>query len=159
MHFRILAVGKVKSIYLQQEIKHYQGRLRPYARVEIIEVAEGKASRKQEKEALKLLLMEEGQKLLRQASLGKYNLALDEKGKNFSSLQLASTLARLEREGHMPLNFFIGGAKGLDRTVLQASDLTLSLSRLTFPHQLTRLILLEQLYRCCKIIKNEPYHY
>ena len=159
MQFRILAVGKVKSGFLQEGMEHYLQRLKPYARVEILEVAEGRTSHKQRKQAMENLLADEAEKLLRHSAPGHFNLVLHEKGKSLSSPQFASYLSGLARDGCMPVNIFIGGAKGLHETIFESSHLVLSLSRLTFPHQLTRLLLLEQLYRCCKIIKNEPYHH
>lgn len=159
MQFRILAVGRIKGDYLQEGIAHYLKRLKPYARVEILEIPEGKASRKNEKQSLQELLADEGERLSRLTAPGSFSLALDERGKYFSSVQFASFLSGLAREGRMPVNFIIGGAKGLDKKVLENSHQALSLSPMTFPHQLVRLIILEQLYRCCKIIKNEPYHY
>ncbi|RQD76720.1 MAG: 23S rRNA (pseudouridine(1915)-N(3))-methyltransferase RlmH [Candidatus Syntrophonatronum acetioxidans] len=158
MRVKIIGVGKVKEKYLQEGMKEYLKRLQPYARVEIIEVPDEKipegASPGEEERVKK----KEGEKVLKKLDPGAYTVVLALEGTPFSSEEWAWHLEKLTREGQSNINFIIGGTLGLSPEVKKKGDLLLSFSPLTFPHQLMRLILLEQIYRSFKIIRGEPYH-
>ncbi len=158
MQINIIAVGKVKENYLKAGIEEYLKRLTSYAKVKIIEVSEeGAPEDIGEKEKEKILL-KEGERILSQIKEGDYLIVLDIKGDNLSSEQLAAKINNLALYGKSSLTFLIGSSYGLSNEVKRRADYSLSFSRLTFPHQLIRLILLEQIYRTFKINRNEPYH-
>ena len=132
---------------------HYLSLLRPYAAVEVCEVestplAEGRAR----------VIAREGEAILRCLKPGAFVVGLDQTGREFTSEELSAFLAEQKLRGASHFQFILGGALGLDRRVLAVGKLTWSLSRLTFPHQLARCIVLEQLYRGFKIISGERYH-
>lgn len=158
MHISILAVGRLKEKYLVDALQEYLKRLRAYARVEIKEVAdqgynEGISAALEEevkkKEALRL------EKHIKQDT---FLVALDREGEELTSGELADWLNSLALRGKSHVTFLIGGSLGLTREIQARADRRLSFSRLTFPHQLMRVLLLEQIYRSFKIIKGEPYH-
>lgn len=158
MHISIIAVGKIKEKYLKEGIKEYLKRLGPYAKVEIIEVGDephgvnlSPAEELQIKE-------KEGEKIKKYIKENSFVIALALEGEMLSSEALAAKLHSLALRGTSHLTFLIGGSLGLAPSLLKQADYLLCLSPMTFPHQLVRLILLEQLYRAFKIIKGEPYH-
>ncbi|HEY8345833.1 MAG TPA: 23S rRNA (pseudouridine(1915)-N(3))-methyltransferase RlmH [Symbiobacteriaceae bacterium] len=158
MRIRILMVGKIKEKYLEAGIAEYRKRLGPYARVELLSlpdepIPEG-ASPAQEEQ----VKVREGERLLRHLDDGTYVVALDLRGKNLSSEEFAAFLAERELRGQSNLTFVIGGSLGLSPAVLRRADFSLSLGRMTFPHQMVPLILLEQIYRAYKINRGERYH-
>ncbi|HBT47912.1 MAG TPA: 23S rRNA (pseudouridine(1915)-N(3))-methyltransferase RlmH [Peptococcaceae bacterium] len=158
MEIYIVAVGRVRERYLQDGIKEYLKRLRPYARVDIIEGPEERVPGNPTPGEEGRILALEGRSLLRLVPDGAYIIALDREGKMLSSQELAEHLAGLALQGRSQVAFVIGGTLGLSREVLDRAHFKLSFSRMTFPHQLMRLILLEQLYRAFKIGRGEPYH-
>lgn len=168
MEIRIVAVGRMKGDfkYLQVGVDEYVKRMKPYARVSIVEVPDETvmASRTREQ-----IMEKEAQRLLSHMDQAAYTIALSERGELMDSEALAETLSGLWSmtnppnggigdRGSGPMMFVVGGALGLSQTVLNRADRILSLSPLTFPHLMVRLILTEQLYRTFKILKNEPYH-
>ena len=147
---RIVAVGKIKETFFTQAVEEYSKRLSGYYKLQIVEVADEKCDDKTiEKEADKIL------KVLKDTD---YVIALAIQGKKYSSEGLAELMRQLEVGGKGNITFVIGGSLGLSRRILDRADLQLSFSDMTFPHQLMRVILLEQIYRACKINRNEPYH-
>ncbi|WP_173297994.1 23S rRNA (pseudouridine(1915)-N(3))-methyltransferase RlmH [Thermanaeromonas sp. C210] len=158
MEIYVVAVGRVKEKYLQEGIKEYSKRLRPYVRLEIREGTEEKVPGNLTPGQEERILALEGQSLLRLLPDGAYIIALDREGEMLSSEELAEHLADLALQGRSQVAFVIGGTLGLSQEVLDRAHFKLSFSPLTFPHQLMRLILLEQLYRACKIRRGEPYH-
>ena len=147
---RVVAVGKIKETFFTQAVEEYSKRLSGYYKLQIVEVADEKCDEKTlEKEAEKIL------KVLKDTD---YVIALAIQGRKYSSEGLAEMIQQLEIEGKSSITFVIGGSLGLSERVLKRADLLLSFSDMTFPHQLMRVILLEQLYRACKINRNEPYH-
>lgn len=158
MQITILSVGKIKESFLKEGIHFYAQRLKPYCRLKLVEVADEPSPEQLKEEELLLVKEKEGKRLLERIKAGQYVIALDLKGKSLSSEELAARLEELALYGRSDLVFIIGGSNGLSEEVLKRADLTLSFSKLTFPHQLVRLILLEQIYRSFKIIKGEPYH-
>lgn len=153
----ILAVGKVKEHFYQTGIAHYSIRVKPYCNLKIVELPEAKWEKKGqflEKKALREEAGELGRYLRRDAHL----VALSAEGQKMASEEFAFYLERLLTGGQSKVDFIIGGPLGLDDTIKKKANLCLSLSDLTFPHRMARLILLEQLYRSFKIIRGEPYH-
>ena len=154
--FRILCVGKLKEPAAKALCGEYQKRLSAYGGVEILEVADEKApERLSDKQRLSVLAAE-GARLSGRLSQGPV-VALCIDGQRMDSLSFAEWL-RGQEQNRGPLQFIIGGSLGLDQTLIQKADFCLSLSDMTFPHNFARLLLLEQLYRACKINRNETYH-
>lgn len=153
MKWSIVAVGRVKERFYQEAIAEYLLRLQRSRTVELKEVAEerlvaGREAQVMQAEALKLVT----------ASRDAVRIALSERGERLDTAQLAARLERMEREGASHLAFVLGGPQGLAPELLAGSAWQLSLSPLTFPYQLARLVLVEQLYRCETLRRNEPYH-
>ena len=159
MIIRIVAVGRLRERYWQEAAADYARRIRPYARLEIEEVAEARlkdgASLAEEKKAMQ----EEGRAILERLKGHEgVVVALDRQGKSLDSLQMAAWLERMILEGRSDVVYVIGGPLGLAPEVLQRAECSLSFSRMTFPHQMMRVILLEQIYRGMRIMRKEPYH-
>ena len=146
----IISVGKLKEKYLNDGINEYLKRLSKYMKVELIEVED--VSFDKEK-----TLKEEARNIQKRLNLKSYIITLEIDGKELTSLEL-SDLINKRSINNSDLTFIIGGSYGLDDSIKQLSNYKLSFSKLTFPHQLFRLILLEQIYRSYKIINNETYH-
>lgn len=146
MKVTILAVGKVKEAYMRQAIEDYSKRLSHYCRLEIREVGE------------EATIAQEGDSLLRQIPENAYVIALDLHGKEIDSVELATLIDRSMTGGASHFVLVIGGSDGLDSRVCDRANFRFCLSRLTFPHQLVRLLLLEQWYRAMKINHGEKYH-
>ena len=158
MNITIIAVGKVKEKYATQGIKEFVKRLGPYAKVKIVEVADEPAPESlSEKEEL-LVKQKEGEKILSKITPGMHVVALDLGGKERTSEQFAEWMDDHRTYGRSKLAFVIGGSLGLSEEVLRRADEKVSFSKMTFPHQLMRLFLVEQIYRAFRIIHNEPYH-
>jgi 23S rRNA (pseudouridine1915-N3)-methyltransferase len=155
---RILALGKIKEPYLRLGLAEYAKRLTAYVRLQIIELPDEKLPERLALAELERLKELEGRRLLQAAHGGEYAIALDIAGEQLSSKQFADRLSLLALNGQSNLAFIIGASAGLSEEVLRWADLRLSFGPLTYPHQLMRLILLEQIYRACKINRGEPYH-
>ena len=168
MKITVVAVGKLKERYLKDGIAEYSKRLSRFCNLKLTEVQDEQApeslSAAQEEQIKKkeaagiMSRLKEGKLKEGRLKEGTFLIALDVKGKRKSSEEFASTLQSCFNSGRSNITFVIGGSIGIDAQLLQKADLTLSLSDMTFPHQLTRLILLEQLYRAFKIINGEAYH-
>jgi len=158
MNIKVITVGKLKEKFLKDGIEEYLKRLKAYAKVEIIEVAEEKEPANVSPNDELIIKDREGARILEKVKAGSYLIALAIDGKQLSSEELAQKLDRLALEGKSDLSIVIGGSLGLSTEVLQKADFQLSFSKMTFPHQLMRLILMEQIYRAFKIIKGEKYH-
>ena len=146
MKISLICVGTLKEKYLKEAVKEYSKRLSSYCNLEIIEVKEGR-----DKEA-------EGRGILKRIDERSFTTALDIDGKELDSEAFAKKIDQLPHEGISKLTFIIGGSGGLSQEVKESCDFRLSFSRMTFPHQLMRVIFLEQLYRTFKINRNEIYH-
>lgn len=158
MQIQITAVGKLKEDYLREGIAEYLKRLTTMAKVKIIEVADEKLP-SGDAEALTNRAKEaEGERILAALPKNSYHIALDMRGKNISSPELARLIEELALSGQSQLAFTIGGSVGLSKQVLDSADYLLSFGQLTYPHQLMRLMLLEQIYRALKINRGETYH-
>lgn len=158
MKIRILVVGKLKEDYWRAAIQEYQKRLKPYAEIEIEEVNDLPCPEKSSSKEEELIKEKEGEFLLHKWNGQGWPIALDIKGKNYDSLQFSDFLVKSLERGRSSVAFFIGGSLGLGNNVLNAARERVSFSPLTFPHQLCRVILLEQLYRSFRILNHEPYH-
>lgn len=158
MKITLLTVGKIKEKYLREGIAEYSKRLGKYCRLEIVEVADERTpdgASQAEEEQIKRI---EGERLLRGIRETDYVIALAIDGTMLDSVELSGKIERLGVQGQSSLVFVIGGSLGLSDELLRRADFRLSFSRMTFPHQLMRLILLEQIYRGYRIMKGEPYH-
>jgi 23S rRNA (pseudouridine1915-N3)-methyltransferase len=157
MKITILCVGKLKEKYLKEGIVEYQKRLSRYTKLQIIEVPDEKAPETLSPKQIKQIKDKEGQKILSKLPQS-YVISLDLSGKQYTSESFAQTLSTLTTQGNSHITFIIGGSLGLSKEVLNNSHLKLSFGSFTYPHQLMRLILLEQIYRTFRINNNEPYH-
>lgn len=158
MRIKIIAVGKLKEKFLEQGVKEYLKRLTSFARLEIVEIEEGRLPDRSRPAEEAQAREKEGELIKKQLKPGSYTIALVLQGKQFSSEELSEFLAELALKGKSEINFLIGGSTGLADKIVDQADFKLSFSKLTFPHQLMRLILLEQIYRAFKISRDEPYH-
>ncbi|WP_249869594.1 23S rRNA (pseudouridine(1915)-N(3))-methyltransferase RlmH [Oceanobacillus saliphilus] len=158
MKITIVSVGKLKEKYLKQGIQEYMKRLGAYAKVDIIEVADEKAPENMSEAEMQEVKRKEGERILSHIHQDTYVITLEINGKMISSEQLATKMDELATYGKSKLAFIIGGSLGISEDVQKRSDLSLSFSKMTFPHQVMRLILLEQIYRGFRINRGEPYH-
>lgn len=158
MKITILAVGKIKEKFYRQAIEEFEKRLSRYCKLEIVEVADEKTP-DHASEAEELLIKEkEGQRLLKHVRDDAWICALAINGKMLDSVELSEKIESLGVSGISHIIFVIGGSLGLAEQVLKRADYLLSFSKMTFPHQLMRVILLEQIYRSCRILSKQPYH-
>ena len=158
MNISIITVGKLKEKYLKQGIEEYLKRLSAYAKVDVIEVADEKAPEVLSDLEMVQVKQKEGERILAKIGPDTYVIALAIQGKLGSSEELADRLDKLATYGKSKIAFVIGGSLGLSEEVINRSNEQLSFSRMTFPHQLMRLILVEQIYRAFRINRGEPYH-
>lgn len=158
MNISVVTVGKLKEKYLKQGIDEYLKRLGSYAKIEVIEVADEKAPEELSETEMVQVKQKEGERILAKINPDTYVIALAINGKLKSSEELADTIDKLATYGKSKIAFVIGGSLGLSDEVLKRSDEQLSFSKMTFPHQLMRLILVEQVYRAFRINRGEPYH-
>ncbi|MFB6466466.1 23S rRNA (pseudouridine(1915)-N(3))-methyltransferase RlmH [Cytobacillus sp. Hz8] len=158
MQIQIVSVGKIKEKYIKLGIAEFEKRLRPYCKLTLDEVSDEQASEQLSDKELNHVIQKEGERILSKIKPNQYVIALAINGESWSSEQLANEMERLGIHGKSQISFVIGGSNGLSDEVLKRADQKLSFSKMTFPHQLMKLILLEQIYRAYKIQKNEPYH-
>ncbi|NYE06172.1 23S rRNA (pseudouridine1915-N3)-methyltransferase [Bacillus niacini] len=158
MNISIITVGKLKEKYLKLGIDEYLKRLNAYAKVEVVEVPDEKAPEELSELEMIQVKQKEGERILAKISQDTYVIALAINGKMQSSEELADTLDKLATYGKSKIAFIIGGSLGLSDEVLKRSNEQLSFSKMTFPHQLMKLILVEQIYRAYRINRGEPYH-
>lgn len=158
MNITVVSVGKLKEKYLKDGIAEYSKRLSRYCSLNLIEVADEKAPENLSDNDMIQVKEREGERILKHVKDSMYVIALDLDGKMHTSEQFADKLEKLSLQGNSQIVFIIGGSLGLSDGVLGRSNEKISFSKMTFPHQLMRLILLEQVYRAFKINRNEPYH-
>ena len=158
MKIKIIAVGKLKERYWQDGVAEYMKRLGAYCDPEIIEIRESALRANPSESDEEEVRREEGEEILRRIRPEDYVISLEIKGKSLDSEELAWNIERLGISGRSSVAFVIGGSLGLSREVSERADLRLSFSAMTFPHQMMRVILLEQVYRSFKIIRGETYH-
>lgn len=158
MNIQIITVGKLKEKYLVQGIAEYLKRLTAYAKVTIVEVPDEKAPEVLSDAEMKQVKDKEGVRILAKIPDDTHVIALAIDGKMKSSEEFAADLDKLATYGKSKVAFVIGGSLGLSESVLKRSDEQISFGRLTLPHQLMRLVLVEQVYRAFRIVRGEPYH-
>ena len=158
MKITVITVGKIKEKYLRDAIAEYTKRLSRYCKLEIIEVADEKTPDQASETVEEQIRDKEGERILKYIRDDMYVITLEIGGKMLSSEELADKINMLGIQGQSSVAFVIGGSIGLGREVLKRSDYALSFSKMTFPHQLMRVILLEQVYRSYRIMNGEPYH-
>lgn len=154
----VITVGKIKEKYLRDAIGEYSKRLSKYCKLEIIEVADEKTPENASENVVEAIKSKEAERIMKCLKEDAYVITLEIQGKQLTSEELADKIERLGIQGTSHIIFIIGGSLGLGKEVLEKSDYALSFSKMTFPHQLMRVILLEQIYRSYRIIKQEPYH-
>lgn len=158
MKITIISVGKIKEKFYKDAIGEYGKRLSKYCRLEIIEVQDEKTPDQCSKTQEQMILSREGERIVKYIREDMFVYALAIKGKKLDSVGFADEINKLGLEGKSSIAFLIGGSLGLHETVLNRADKVISFSDMTFPHQLMRVILTEQIYRCFRIIHKEPYH-
>ena len=158
MNIDILCVGKIKEDYLKAAVFEYSKRLSRYCKLNIIEVNDEKTVDKQSESLDELVKIKEGERLLKYIKDDAYVITLEIGGKMLDSIEVSELINKLGVNSVSDIQFVIGGSLGLSSDVIKRSDFSLSFSKMTFPHQLMRVILLEQIYRGFRIINNEPYH-
>lgn len=158
MKITILAVGKLKEKYWKQAIAEYEKRLGAYSKIEMIEVPDEKAPENMSDKEIEQVKKKEGQRLLAKIKPRATVITLEIQGKMLSSEGLAKELQQRMTQGQSDFVFVIGGSNGLHQDVLNRSNYALSFSKMTFPHQMMRVVLIEQVYRAFKIMRGEAYH-
>ena len=158
MKISILCVGKVKEKFYRDAIDEFSKRLSRYCKLEIIEVADEKTVEESSDTEIKIVKDKEGERLLKNIKEDAYVICLCIDGKQLDSEQLSDKMEQLAIQGTSHMYFVIGGSLGLADAIVKRADYKLSFSKMTFPHQLMRVILLEQIYRAYRIMNNEPYH-
>ncbi len=156
MRVNLLCVGRLSLSYLNDGCAEFAGRLKRYLPLSVTEIKEHKTGRKQD---LQRIIATEGENLEQRIPAGTFVIALDQRGKSLSSEKLAELMNDHMVRSIPEWTLLIGGPYGLSEALRKRADLVLSLSTMTLTHQMARLLLLEQLYRCCTIIRNEPYHH
>lgn len=158
MNITIIAVGKIKEKYISGGIKEFTKRLSGYCNLKIIEVKDEPTKENMSETEENIIKDKEGEKILSKISNDSYIISLCIEGNQLSSNELSEKVDELALTGKSNIIFIIGGSVGLSNEVIKKSNMKLSFSKMTFPHQLMRLILLEQVYRSFRISRGEPYH-
>lgn len=159
IRIKIIAVGKIRPGYIREGIADFKKRLIPFAKLEIAEVKdEGGSSANIRPEKRTMILKREAASIRGLLPVASYVIALDRKGQHMDSKELAGRLGEIAAGGQRNITILVGGSMGLEPALIKEADLRLSFSLLTFPHQLFRLMLLEQLYRAFTILNRHPYH-
>ena len=158
MRITFVAVGKLKETHLKTAVAEYAKRLSKYVKLEIIEVADESAGERISPAEEKIVIAKEGERILKHIKDSGYCIATAIAGEPLTSVGLAEKIAKLSVDGHSHIYFVIGGSLGLSPEVLERADFCLSFSKMTFPHQLMRVMLAEQVYRAFRINHGEPYH-
>ena len=158
MKITLITVGKIKEKYLKDAIAEYSKRLSRYCKLEIVEVADEKTPDNASATVEDAIRDKEGERILKYIKEDAYVITLEIAGKMLTSEEMAEKIEKLGVQGTSHIIFIIGGSIGLGREILKRSDYALSFSKMTFPHQFMRVILLEQIYRSYRIINHEPYH-
>ena len=158
MKITIVCAGKLKEKFFADAVEEYKKRMSRYAKVEIEQVADEKAPENMSRAEEEQVKAKEGERMLKKIPEDAFAVALCIDGKMLSSEEFADFFEQKTLSGVSSIAFIIGGSLGLSDEVIKRADYKLSFSKMTFPHQLMRVILLEQIYRSMRIIKNEPYH-
>ncbi len=158
MNIKILCVGKIKEKFYRDAISEYSKRLSKYCSLEIIEVNDEKTSENSTENEINIIKDKEGERILKHIKDKDYAIALAIQGKQQDSVAFSKYIENLGITGNSSICFIIGGSLGLSDAVMKRCNDSISFSKMTFPHQLMRVILLEQIYRAMRIMNNEPYH-
>ena len=158
MDIRLIVVGKIKERYIKEGIGEFKKRLQRHIDLEVIEIKDERIASNLSSSEMDQIKEKEANRILDKLDNRAYTIALDPQGKAMTSKGLAKSIGNLQVQGYSSIEFIIGGALGLHQKIRDKVDYVLSFSHMTFTHQMIRLILLEQIYRAFKIIKNEPYH-
>ncbi len=158
MNVKILCVGKIKEKFYRDAIDEYSKRLSKYCSLSIVEVADEKTAENASDNEIDLIKDKEGARLLKHIGERDYVIALAILGKQQDSVAFSKYIENLGIQGNSSIVFVIGGSLGLSDSVIKRANHQISFSKMTFPHQLMRVVLLEQIYRAMRIMKNEPYH-
>ena len=158
MNISIVCIGKIKEDYFTGAINEYSKRLKKYCNLNIVELRDERAPENISQRQIQIILDTEGDRILKHISENDYVFALAIEGKKTDSVSFAEYIDRLGVNGKSNIVFVIGGSLGMSENVKKRADCLLSFSDMTFPHQMMRVILLEQLYRAYRITNNEPYH-
>jgi len=158
MNISVISVGKIKEKYLKLGIDEFSKRLSKYSKLELIELDDEKCPENLSDKDMLIVKDKEGKKILSKIKQNSYVVTLCIDGENLSSEELANKISKLGVNGKSHITFVIGGSLGLSDEVIKRADYKLSFSKMTFPHQLMKLILLEQIYRAFRINNGEPYH-
>lgn len=159
MKITIISAGKLKENYLRDGIAEFSKRLRPFTQLCMIEINEEKMPEEPSEAEKQKILDAEGKRLLKQVPANDFLFVLDVYGKQLSSEELAEKIRSLALAGKSNMSFIIGGAFGLSEELRKAADICISFSRMTFTHQMVKLLLVEQIYRSFKINRGEKYHW
>ena len=158
MKITVITVGKIKEKFYRDAVAEYEKRLGRYCKPEIIQVEDEKTPDRANANLTDLVKKKEAERILKYLREDAYVIVLDIRGKAYDSEEFATQIESLATKGVSHIQFVIGGSLGLHEEVCKKADLTVSFSKMTFPHQLMRVILLEQIYRAYRIISGEPYH-
>lgn len=158
MKIRVITVGKLKEKYLINGIKEYEKRLNGYCKVEMVEVPDEAIPDNASDNMETLIKDKEAKKIVDKIKKDDYVIVLDLHGKQLDSVELSKYIESCMLHGKSTIDFVIGGSLGLGKEIIERADFRLCFSKMTFPHQLMRLILMEQIYRSFKIMRNETYH-
>ena len=158
MKITIITVGKIKEKYFTMAIDEYSKRLGRYVKLDIVEVADEKTPDGASDTEERLIRQKEGERILKLLKEDSYVITLEIEGKMLDSVELSEKINQIGVSGKGHITFIIGGSLGLSDEVKNRADFKLSFSKMTFPHQLMRVVLLEQIYRSYRILGNEPYH-
>lgn len=155
---KIIACGKVKEKWMKDGIAEYMKRIRPYDKIEMIEVADEKAPESNSPAENEQVKQAEGERLLKSIRDDEFVILLDLAGQDIDSVMLANKIQDCYNQGKSKITFVIGGSLGLSKDVIQRANFRWRISKATFPHQLCRILVVEQVYRSFRILHNEPYH-
>lgn len=158
MNITVISVGKIKEKYLVSGIDEYAKRLSKYCKLMLVEVADEKAPESLSEKDMLIVKKKEGERILSKIKDNTYVITLEIEGKQMTSEAFSKKIDNLMLDGVSNVVFIIGGSLGLSKEVTARSNFNISFSKMTFPHQLMKMILLEQIYRAFRIIRNEPYH-
>lgn len=158
MKITVIAVGKIKEKFYRDAVEEYRKRLGRYCKLEILQVEDEKTPDQAGSAAEQLIRKKEADRILKHIREDAFVVTLEIQGKEYDSERFAAVLEKPAIQGISHIQFIIGGSLGLHEEVCKKADLAVSFSKMTFPHQLMRVILLEQIYRSCRIINGEPYH-
>lgn len=159
LNINIICVGKLKENYLKEAIKEYTKRISKYANINMIEIPDERLPDKINESTIAQTKESEGKKILAQLKKDSYHIILDIEGREIDSVEFANKIENITVNGYSTIDFIIGGTLGISDEVKKEADFKISFSKLTFPHQLIRVFLLEQIFRSFKILNNETYHW